>query len=113
MYLSSTHLVFIIFFAASGLFMWSQMRARESATRWAKIACRQHNVQFLDGSVVLRKTGLVRGASGALVFAREFEFEFSVEGTERRKGMIRMRAHRQQYVWMDLPKNPEITLGHL
>lgn len=91
-------------------FFWTHIRVREKAEFFAKQACDQKQAQLLDGTVGLKKLKLVRGASGSLVWQRQFEFEFSLSGNERLQGVVFMRGDMREYVHMDMPGNSEITI---
>jgi len=82
----STIIAFIIIFFA--VMLWqSAARAREMANRICKYQCKQHDVQFLDGTTVQEKWAWCRGDDGKLGIMRRFHFSF-YNGKERLKGKI-------------------------
>lgn len=64
-------------------------RARELAIGISKAACRRQGLQLLDDTVFRERLGL-RWTTKGLRFRRMFRFEYSTEGTLRRKGYILM-----------------------
>ncbi len=62
------------------------MRAREQATVLARRYCQQAGLQFLDGTVALRKW--VPRLSGGITFLRRFEFHYSQQDNQRHIGVI-------------------------
>lgn len=67
---------------------WLSMRARETAVRAARSACRRFSVQLLDETVALRQLRLARGRDGQLHIWRLYRFEFSQTGGERYGGHV-------------------------
>jgi len=86
------------------------MQARERAEKLALIACERENVQLLDGTVSLKKFSYEKNKKGQRVFLRYFNFSFSTTGADRHSGTIAMFRLHQQYVVMDLPEKPTITI---
>ena len=73
------------------LWFWlDSLRARELATAICTHTCQRANVQFLDGTVSLERTGVERGTDGRIHIRRLYRFEFSVEGFGRRRGHATM-----------------------
>ena len=99
-------IVALYWIIAIGLLAWfwlDSARARELAIALVNRLCAQHEAQFLDGSVVLRRIGLQRGAHG-LCLRRMFSFDFSNEGIGRQTGYIILLGIRlEQYSGFDLP----------
>ncbi len=58
-------------------------------------------MQFLDESVALARTRFVRNDSGQLVFQRDYHFEFSDTGDNRRPAIVRLRGERVEWVNLD------------
>ncbi|MBU0500151.1 MAG: DUF3301 domain-containing protein [Gammaproteobacteria bacterium] len=70
------------------LWFWlDNARAKELATTQGSRICRQHNLQFLEETAVLRATSL-RRTPGGLRLQREFAFEYTEEGMTRHRGSI-------------------------
>lgn len=85
--------------------LWQDgLRARERALAAARRACQELDVQLLDQTVAMRRLALVRSPTGWLRLRREFGFEFSVEGTERRGGSAVVVGGRVLSVDLDHPE---------
>ena len=79
--------------AVAGLAGWlvfDALRAREAAVAFAKAACQQQGLQFLDDTVRGLRTRLVRHGKGHVALRRIFVFEFSEDGVNRRGGSVTM-----------------------
>jgi len=63
------------------------MRAREHATKVARRYCGDAGLQFLDGTVSLRRWR-IRRAGGSLTVERRFQFDYSDHGPARHYGVI-------------------------
>lgn len=88
--------------AAAGAWYWYVgMQARELATHAGRRACAERGVQFLDESVALAHTRFSRNGDGQLQFQRDYRFEFSDTGDNRRPASIRMVGHRIEWVQID------------
>lgn len=88
-------------FGAAGWYWYAGMQAREQAVAVGRRACRDAGLQLLDESVALRRTRLARNDQGQLQFQRDYQFEFSDTGDNRRPGMIRMLGDRVEWVSLD------------
>ncbi|KAB2318768.1 DUF3301 domain-containing protein [Betaproteobacteria bacterium SCN1] len=89
---------------AAGLVAWywyAGMHARELAAVAGQRACAAAGVQFLDDSVALTYLRFVRDDAGQLVFRREYRFEFSDTGDNRRPAVVRMRGAQIEWVRLD------------
>jgi hypothetical protein len=85
-----TTLSALILLALLLIFWQGHMSAREAATRAAMNLCQQQGYQFLDGSVALSGTGLVRSRVSLLSVRRVFQFTYSPEGATRHTGFVIM-----------------------
>ena len=88
-------------FGAAGWYWYAGMHAREQAIAVGRRACQDASLQFLDESVALRKVRFARNGDGQLQFQRDFHFEFSDTGNNRRPGVIRMLGERVEWVSLD------------
>jgi hypothetical protein len=105
----SLELVLGLAFLALVAHLWQDgLRARERALAAARRACQELDVQLLDQTVALRRLALERGPTGWLRLRREFGFEFSAEGTERRAGSAVVVAGRVESVHLDHPEGPVV-----
>ncbi len=82
-------------------YWYTGMQAREQAIAVGRRACGDSGLQFLDDSVALSKTRFARNSSGQLQFRRDYRFEFSDTGNNRRPGMVRMLGERVEWVSLD------------
>lgn len=73
--------------AATGYWL-DAMRGKELARAAGRRACEQAQVQFLDDTVELVRVRVRRDARGHLGLRREYRFEFSDDGADRRGGEI-------------------------
>lgn len=77
------------------VWLWKDSsEVHEQATRLGAAACKSVNAQFLDQTVVLSKLRLCRTSSGTMALFREYRFDFSIDGVNRREGCISMCGKR-------------------
>jgi hypothetical protein len=88
-------------FGAAGWYWYAGMQAREQAVAVARRACADAGLQFLDESAALSRTRFARNSSGQLQFLRDYRFEFSDTGDNRRPGVVRMLGERVEWVSLD------------
>ena len=88
-------------FGAAAWYWYAGMQAREQAVAVSRRACTDAAVQLLDDSVSLRRLRLARDGSGQLRFQRDYRFEFSDNGDNRRPGVVRMLGERAGWVSLD------------
>jgi hypothetical protein len=88
-------------FGAVGWYWYTGMQVREQAVAVGRRTCADAGLQFLDESVALSRTRFARNGSGQLQFLRDYRFEFSDTGDNRRPGVIRMLGNRVEWVSLD------------
>lgn len=88
-------------FGAVGWYWYAGMQVREQAVAAGRRACADAGLQFLDDSVALSRTCFARNGHGPLQFQRDYRFEFSDTGDNRRPGVIRMLGNRVEWVSLD------------
>lgn len=94
--------VLLLGLLGAGAWYWyAGMQAREQAVAVSRRACTDAAVQLLDDSVALRRIRLARDVSGQLRFQRDYRFEFSDNGDNRRPGVVRMLGERAEWVSLD------------
>jgi hypothetical protein len=89
---------------ALGALAWywaSGMKAREHAVAAGRRACQDVGVQFLDDTVALAKTRLVRNEQGQVQIVRLYRFEFSDTGDNRRPGNVSVQGGLVEWVDLD------------
>lgn len=96
----SWELLLVGLFGALGWYWYAGMQAREQAVAAGRRACADAGVQLLDESVALQRLRFARNDNGQLQFQRDFKFEFSDTGDNRRPGVVRMSGAR--VVWVNL-----------
>ena len=89
---------FILFaaLAGSGLYLLQAQRVRELALQAARRACRLEGVQLLDETVSLRRLSLSRDRAGRWRVWRQYRFEYTADGCDRRAGRVTMLGARLQ-----------------
>ena len=88
-------------FGAIAWYWYAGMQVREQAIAAGHLACREAGLQFLDDSVALSRIRFARNSSGQLQFQRDYRFEFSDTGDNRRPGVVRMLGERAEWVSLD------------
>ena len=81
-------------------FWWRTNELKQVAYQIAKQRCDEHDVQFLDDSVVLSKVRLHRNGEGRVVLLCHFCFEFAIRGDERYHGEMQFLGSRLRFVEM-------------
>lgn len=74
--------------ALIGWYWWDSLQKRELALAAAQQACAKAGVQFLDGSVSLRRLSMRRDEAQRARLYREFAFEYSTSGDDRQPGRV-------------------------
>ena len=111
------NILFWIFVLALAGWYWSDTsKAREKAIAHGKRACKDMNLQFLDGTVVRFRTTARRGSDGQVRLARDFSFEFTPDGIRRHPGHVRLLGNRLQmldiqYEGSDTEKESNLILS--
>jgi hypothetical protein len=86
---------------AVGWYWYAGMQVREQAIAVGRRACADSSLQFLDDSVALSRTRFARNRDGQLQFLRDYRFEFSDTGDNRRPAIIRMLGNRVEWISLD------------
>lgn len=97
----SWELLLLALFGALAWYWYAGLHAREQAVAASRRACQDAGLQFLDDSVVLRRLRLARNDAGHVQLQRDFHFEFSDTGDNRRPGVVRMLGERVEWVSLD------------
>ncbi|WP_163835257.1 DUF3301 domain-containing protein [Spartinivicinus ruber] len=100
----------IIICITAGLLWWDAIKAKETAKQAVARACKSMQLQLLDDTVALNWVKLKRNTQGQIVFARGYQFEFSLDGAERYKGAVQLLGYKIQQMQIDNPnEEPEAT----
>jgi hypothetical protein len=97
----SWEIVLLGLLGALAWYWYAGMHVREQAIAVGRRACADTGLQFLDDSVALSRTRLARDSNGQLLFQRDYRFEFSDTGDNRRPGVVRMLGERVEWVNLD------------
>jgi hypothetical protein len=97
----SWEIILLGLFGAGGWYWYAGMQVREQAIAVGRRACNETGLQFLDESVALSRIRFARNSNGQLQFQRDYRFEFSDTGNNRRPGVIRMLGERVEWVSLD------------
>ncbi|MDH5516245.1 MAG: DUF3301 domain-containing protein [Gammaproteobacteria bacterium] len=92
--------LFILFFITA--YWIDTVRVKELARQAGKIICKKHDVQFLDNTVVKQQTRIKYHHASLFQLVRHYDFEYSIDGSERKTGVIIMRGQRLGEIQMDL-----------
>ena len=87
----------ILLLAAFGLlclYFLAAVRVRELAVQAVGRASQQDDFQLLDQSVHIRRVSLSRDDSGRWRIWRQYRFDYSYDGVERRQGYVTMLGKR-------------------
>jgi hypothetical protein len=93
----------VFLFAAIGLYFLQAMRVRELALQAVGQASRRDDFQLLDQSVHIRRLSLSRDRSGRWRIWRQYRFDYSYDGVERRQGFVIMLGKQLQAVVVSEP----------
>ncbi|MBL8447768.1 MAG: DUF3301 domain-containing protein [Zoogloeaceae bacterium] len=102
--MNGLEVVVLLVLALGGWYWMDSLSALELVRRLAQEACARDGVQLLDDTVVIERTRPTRDDDGRLSLARDCRFEFSVEGTDRQVGRLRLIA--RELVWLELTSRP-------
>lgn len=84
------------------IWLWQDAwRAKELAIHAGKRACRRAEVEFLDDTVVFRRFRWQPDARGRKSWQRDYDFEFSVDGSRRYRGCVSLQGRRIREVYME------------
>jgi len=97
----SWELLLLGIFGAAGWYWYAGMQVREQAITVGRRACADSGLQFVDETVALSRARFARNGSGQLQFQRDYRFEFSDTGNNRRPGIVRMLGTRVEWISLD------------
>jgi len=94
----------LVALAVLGLLLWAwtdTLRARERAFFHAQRACRETGVQLLDETLALRRLWIARRGLNGLALRRIYQFDFSVQGTDRLQGTVTLMGMDLESIALD------------
>lgn len=96
-------MIILLLLLAALLWYWlSSLSALETARKYGKKVCNELNVQFLDDTVASTSIALTRDTRGRRVLRRNYRFEFSETGNNRREGQLIMLGDRVEAMSMPI-----------
>jgi len=98
MYFTLGEVLVLFGFGALGLFFFSAIRVRELAVQAVMQASKRDDFQLLDQSVHIQRMSLSRDATLRWRIWRQYRFDYSYDGVERRQGHVMMLAKQVQAV---------------
>ncbi len=98
MYLSLGEVLALMIFGVFCLHFLGAIRVRELALQHVGAASRRDDFQLLDQSVHIQRFSLSRDADGRWRIWRQYRFEYSYDGVERRQGHVIMLGKKLQAV---------------
>jgi len=90
MYFSLGEVLLVILLGAVGIFFLSATRVRELALQAVTRAGRKDDFQLLDQTVQIQRISLSRDSGGRWRVWRQYRFDYSYDGAERRQGNVIM-----------------------
>ncbi len=90
MYFTLGDILLVFLFGGLCLYFLSAIRVRELAVQAVARAGEQDDYQFLDQAVHIRRISLSRDRHGRWCIWRQYRFDYSFDGVERRQGNVIM-----------------------
>jgi hypothetical protein len=103
MYFTLGEVLVLFVFGALGLFFFSAIRVREIAVQAVLHASKRDDFQLLDQSVHIQRMSLSRDTTLRWRIWRQYRFDYSYDGVERRQGHVMMLAKQVQAVVVSEP----------
>jgi hypothetical protein len=88
------------------LYWWHSGVYKGRALELAERYCREHDLQLLDQSMVIRGLWPIRRADGRLGLRRNYQFEFTSTGDQRYRGTLVLHGLRLQSLELEAYKLP-------
>ncbi len=90
MYFEPGEVLALFLLGLLGLHVMASIRVRELALQHVNAASRRDDFQLLDQAVQIQKVSLSRDREGRWRVWRQYRFDYSVDGVERRQGHVIM-----------------------
>jgi hypothetical protein len=107
MYLTLGDVLLVFLVGALCLHFLGAIRVRELAVKAVGEASRRDDFQLLDQSVHINRLSLSRDDTGRWRIWRQYRFDYTYDGVERRQGFVIMLGKRLQAV---VVSEPTVTL---
>ena len=98
MYFTLGEILTVFLFGALSLHFLGAIRVRELAVQAVARASKQDDFQLLDQTVHIRRFSLSRDDAGRWRVWRQYRFDYSYDGVERRQGFVIMLGKQLQAV---------------
>ena len=98
MYISLGELLVLFAFGGACVYFLSAIRIRELALQAVQRASRDGDFQLLDQSVHIQRLSLSRDEEGRWRIWRQYRFDYSYDGMQRRQGHVIMLGKKLQAV---------------
>ena len=98
MYFTLGEVLVLFAFGTACLYFFGAIRVRELAIQAVAQAGRRDDFQLLDQTVHIQRISLSRDSSGRWRIWRQYRFDYSLDGVERRQGHVMMLAKQVQAV---------------
>jgi hypothetical protein len=98
MTLSLGELLVFFAFGLGVVYFLGATRVRELALSAVQRASREGDFQLLDQSVHIRRISLSRDSTGRWRVWRQYRFDYSLEGVDRRQGVVTMLGPQLQSI---------------
>lgn len=98
MYFTLGDLVVLLVLGLLCLYFLAAVRVRELAVQAAASASRRDDFQLLDQSVHIQRLSMSRDGGGRWRIWRQYRFDYSYDGVERRQGFVIMLGNQLQSV---------------
>ena len=104
MYISLGEILVIVVFGLVCFYLFEAHRVRELALQAAARASSRDDFQLLDQSVHINRVSLSRDDNGRWRVWRQYRFDYSFDGVERRQGFVVMLGKQLQSVIVAAPQ---------
>ena len=98
MYFNLGEVVSLLTFGLLCMYFLSAVRVRELALQAVARASKRDEFQLLDQSVHVQRVSLSRDAMGRWRIWRQYRFDYTYEGVERRQGFVIMLGKQLQSI---------------
>jgi hypothetical protein len=95
-YFTLGEIISVVVVGLAGLYFMGAIRVRELAVQAVHRAGKDGDFQLLDQAVHLRRISMSRDDSGSWHVWRQYRFDYSFDGIDRRQGFVTMLGKRLQ-----------------
>jgi hypothetical protein len=96
LYFTLGEVVVVLLFGLGVVHFMASIRVRELAVQAVRLASERDEFQLLDQSVHIQRMSLSRDDEGRWRLWRQYRFDYSYEGVERRQGHVIMLGRKLQ-----------------